>query len=398
MKKDRSGKVARLKEFELPAFRLNDNNIEVISTVSKKLPHDTIPTKSTVGSDELLASYIARLERLEDLEKDKALGFNNNDANSSTPKANPQGSHPSLASLPVNNDNFAYGSTPNPASGKYPQFQPHRPNMATPVGPMQGTGQTGAMELVPDQPLPVCVVPNQMVPTFLDTISNIGPHYSMTINASASKNIIPDDVFESYRLAQSKIAPYLNKVNLENRQPSQPNYPNWVEFNRFKEDLANVVKTKLGVDIGNTKLYQKPYDPEFDRVPLLCGWRMPDLIKFSGDDDRTTWEHISQYTAQLGKAGVFNALKVRLFFLSLTGTAFAWFSSLAPGSIISWDMLERKFHDHFYSGSIQLKLTELTSVRQGRDETVFAYIKRFKELKTDALICQLLIWTLQTLV
>jgi hypothetical protein len=136
IKKDRSGKVARLKEFELPATRLNNNNIEVISTVSKKTPPEITPTKSTAGSDELLASYITRLERLEDLEKDRALGFNNNDANSSTPKANPQGSHPSLAPLLVNNDNFAYGLTPNPASGQYPQFQPHRPNMATPVGPM----------------------------------------------------------------------------------------------------------------------------------------------------------------------------------------------------------------------------------------------------------------------
>jgi hypothetical protein len=44
-------------------------------------------------------------------------------------------------------------------------------------------------------------------------------------------------------------------------------------------------------------------------------------------------------------------------------------------------MLERKFHDHFYSGSIQLKLTDLTSVRQGRYETVSVYIKRFKETK-----------------
>jgi hypothetical protein len=160
VKKDRFGKVARLKEFELLAIRLNDNNIEVIPTVSKKPPPETTPTKSTVGSDELLSSYIARLERLDDLEKDKALGFNNNDANSSTPKANPQGSRPSLAPLHVNNDNFAYGLTPNPASGQYPQFQPHRPNMTTPVRPMLGTGQTGAMELVPDQPLPISIVPN----------------------------------------------------------------------------------------------------------------------------------------------------------------------------------------------------------------------------------------------
>jgi hypothetical protein len=119
--------------------------------------------------------------------------------------------------------------------------------MATPVGPMQGTGQTGAMELVPDQPLPISVVPNQMVPTFPNTINNVGPHYSTTINTPASKNIIPDDVFESYRLPQSKIAPYLNNVNLENPHPPQPNNPNWAEFNIFKKDLASVVKTKFWV-------------------------------------------------------------------------------------------------------------------------------------------------------
>jgi hypothetical protein len=90
--------VARSKEFELPAIRLNNNNVEVIPTVSKKPPPE--PSKSTVESDELLASYIARLE---DLEKDRSLGFNNNETNSGTPKANPQGSYPSLAPLPVNN-------------------------------------------------------------------------------------------------------------------------------------------------------------------------------------------------------------------------------------------------------------------------------------------------------
>jgi hypothetical protein len=54
--------VARLKEFELPAIRLNDSNIEVIPTVSKKPSPETSPMKSIVESDELLASYIARLE------------------------------------------------------------------------------------------------------------------------------------------------------------------------------------------------------------------------------------------------------------------------------------------------------------------------------------------------
>jgi hypothetical protein len=59
IKNYRSGKAVRLKEFKLPAIRLNDNNIEVIPTVSKKPPPDITPTKSIVGSDELLTSYIA---------------------------------------------------------------------------------------------------------------------------------------------------------------------------------------------------------------------------------------------------------------------------------------------------------------------------------------------------
>jgi hypothetical protein len=82
VKKDRSGKVARLKEFEVPVIKLNDNNIEVIATVSKKPLPKTLPMKSTVESDELLALYIARLEHLKDLEKDRSLGFNNNEISS----------------------------------------------------------------------------------------------------------------------------------------------------------------------------------------------------------------------------------------------------------------------------------------------------------------------------
>jgi hypothetical protein len=65
----------------------------------------------------------------------------------------------------------------------------------------------------------------------------------------------------------------------------------------------------------------------------------------------------------------------------LSGTAFAWFTSLAPNSIDSWDQLQQKFHDHFFSGSYQLKLTDLTSVRQSKEESVSDHRKRFKEIK-----------------
>jgi hypothetical protein len=43
------------------------------------------------------------------------------------------------------------------------------------------------------------------------------------------------------------------------------------ELAQFKEEIANMMKNKLGVDMGNTRLYQKPYRTDFDYVafPLV---------------------------------------------------------------------------------------------------------------------------------
>jgi hypothetical protein len=116
------------------------------------------------------------------------------------------------------------------------------------------------------------------------------------------------------------------------------------------------------------------------------GWRVPDFTTFNGEGSRTTWEHVSQYLAQLGEAGSVEALCIQLFSLSLIGTAFAWFSSLPAHSIYGWEPLEQKFHEHFYSGTIKAKLLDLTSVKQTHDESVSDYFKQFKEIKNGVLI------------
>lgn len=33
-------------------------------------------------------------------------------------------------------------------------------------------------------------------------------------------------------------------------------------------------------------------------VPYPVGWCMSDFVKFGGDDESSTWEHISEYIAQ----------------------------------------------------------------------------------------------------
>jgi hypothetical protein len=127
--------------------------------------------------------------------------------------------------------------------------------------------------------------------------------------------------------------------------------------------------------------YRKPYPSSFDLIPYPIGWRCPEFVKFNGDDSKTTWEHVSQYLAQLGEASAIEEIKMRLFSLSLTGNAFSWFASLLVNSIGTWEQLEQKFYDHFYSGDNELRLSHLTSVKQKHDEPVTSYIRRFRETK-----------------
>jgi hypothetical protein len=76
--------------------------------------------------------------------------------------------------------------------------------------------------------------------------------------------------------------------------------------------------------------------------------------------------------------GINDVHKVRLLALSLSRTAFNWFTSLAPNSISTWAGLEEKFHEYFYNRETELKLSNLTAVRQKYSESVAEYIKRFK--------------------
>jgi hypothetical protein len=184
------------------------------------------------------------------------------------------------------------------------------------------------MVMTPEQPLPLSVVPSTLVQSQNNAYGTVSPMYSTIAHTSPPiPNVtpsygVPNDVFTDLHRIQNPNQPPVNNLRTAAMQ-SQLAARN--ELAQFKEQIANMMKNKLGVDMGNTRLYQKPYRADFYYVAFLPGWRMPDFVKFSGDDNRTTWEHISQHTAQLGKAGTYNSLKVRLFSLSLTGTAFAWF-------------------------------------------------------------------------
>jgi hypothetical protein len=50
--------------------------------------------------------------------------------------------------------------------------------------------------------------------------------------------------------------------------------------------------------------------------------RVPEFSKFSGEDGKMSLEHVGQFILQCGEASTNNALKLRMFTLSLSGTTF----------------------------------------------------------------------------
>jgi hypothetical protein len=103
--------------------------------------------------------------------------------------------------------------------------------------------------------------------------------------------------------------------------------------------------------------------------------------KFSGEDGKTTLEHVGRFILQCVKASINDVLKLRMFPLSLSSTAFPWFTSLAPNSIFTWVLLEQKFHEYFYSGDTELRLSHLTAIKQKHNEPAVDYIWRFGDTR-----------------
>jgi hypothetical protein len=79
--------------------------------------------------------------------------------------------------------------------------------------------------------------------------------------------------------------------------------------------------------------------------------------------------------------GITDVHKIRMFQLSLIGAAYNWFTSLPPDLIDSWVSLEQKFHDYFYNREVELRLSDLTSLRQKYTKTISDYLRQFREVR-----------------
>jgi hypothetical protein len=137
-----------------------------------------------------------------------------------------------------------------------------------------------------------------------------------------------------------------------------------VDPNNLTNQLATILRESFGIETkGWGLVYQKLYPDYYDQLPYPRGYRVPEFSKFSGEDGKTTSEHVGQFILQCGEVSANDTLKFRMFPLSLSDTAFTWFTSLTPNSIFTWAQLEQKNYEYFYSDDTELRLSHLTAIK-----------------------------------
>ncbi|XP_050136130.1 uncharacterized protein LOC126611831 [Malus sylvestris] len=114
------------------------------------------------------------------------------------------------------------------------------------------------------------------------------------------------------------------------------------------------------------------------------GFKIPDFSLFARESSLSSLEHVARFTVQCGDVNS-DFHKLRLFNLSLTGSAFAWYINLPPNSIQNWEELVEKFHEQFYRPGIEMSVSSLARMAQASDESPMDYLTSLPKTCQEAL-------------
>ncbi|CAL2246851.1 unnamed protein product [Prunus armeniaca] len=114
---------------------------------------------------------------------------------------------------------------------------------------------------------------------------------------------------------------------------------------------------------------------------MPTGYQPPKFQQFNGNGNSK--HHIAYFVETCNNAGTEGDYLVKQFVRSLKGNAFDWYIDLEFESLDSWDQMERKFLNRFYSSCRTVSMMELTYTKQWKDEHVVDYINRWRSLSLD---------------
>ncbi|CAA0835692.1 Unknown protein, partial [Striga hermonthica] len=150
-----------------------------------------------------------------------------------------------------------------------------------------------------------------------------------------------------------------------------------------EQDLTEV-PLKRAMTASRARTESNPAEPESPLTFDILQEQLPEKIKipqigfYDGTSEPDT--HLGLYTSWIDLHGAPDALRCRMFSLTLEEKAQRWYHSLAPHSIAKWSQLKSMFRTHFIgSQACRIPKESITHIIQGADESLKNYITRFNE-------------------
>lgn len=149
------------------------------------------------------------------------------------------------------------------------------------------------------------------------------------------------------------------------------------------EEMAKRVGASSLVDqmLTGTNL---PYSRELMAMPPPPKFKVSQIDLYDGSKD--PFEHLDTFKAYITLHGFPKEIAYRSFPLTLKGATRAWFTSLAPNSIYSFEDLARLFIMQFMASRKRRHPEDyLLTIKQQEDESLKAYLARFNKerMSTD---------------
>ena len=151
-------------------------------------------------------------------------------------------------------------------------------------------------------------------------------------------------------------------------------------FRELQDQLADIQDQIHYGHRGTSNHRESPFTEDISSAQVPTDFRMPrkDMCGFGGTGDPD--DHLDSYLDWMNMQGASDAVKCRVFPLTLSGDARTWYGGLKRQSISSFNELSKEFRSGFAASRRRRRhMVHLTSIRQTDTETIRDYMKRFTE-------------------
>ncbi|CAL8168380.1 unnamed protein product [Prunus armeniaca] len=150
-----------------------------------------------------------------------------------------------------------------------------------------------------------------------------------------------------------------------------------------QEDVVAMLEKELSRSQEDWKYLPQPlYPASLLQQPYPKGYEAPNFVLFDGRKGSPK-EHVNRFIDALGPYAGDRNLRLREFSRSLTDRAYTWYTTLAPGSIHSWESLASRFCKKYFQHEERVTTTQLNNTRQKHGEDPVDFMRRFRDLALD---------------